>query len=137
MKKLVLAAALAASLSTPVIAADVNPLPWPWTTTAKVTSVAKGPILSKMVVVGGLAYQNPEYTIPNGAVVNPTLTLTPTSAVTLNGVVIGKVLTNLVDANCVIEGSSPNLNSRNITSDQFYALLKTVAHTVIKATCTK
>ena len=137
MKKLVLAAALAASLSTPVIASDVNQLPWPWTTTAKVTSVAKGIILSKMVVVGGLAYQNPEYTIPNGAVVNPTLTLTPTSVVALNGVVIGKVLTNLVGANCVIQGSSPDLNSRTITSDQLDALLKTVAHTVIKATCTK
>jgi opacity protein-like surface antigen len=144
MKKLALAAVLAASLSAPVMAADVNLFPWPWSTTAKVASVAKAMPLSKMVVVGGLTYQNSHNTVPDGFVVNPTLTLFPSSAVTLNGNVIlfsggqgFNALQALVGATCVIQGTSTNLSASTLTGAVLRAAMQSGTHTVVKATCTK
>ena len=144
MKKLALAAVLAASLSAPVMAADVYAGTWPWSTTAKVASVAKAMPLSKLVVVGGLTYQNPQYTVLDGTVVNPTLTLFPSSAVTLNGNVIlfsggqgFNALQALVGATCVIEGNSPSLSGSKATGAVLRAAMQSSTHTVVKATCTK
>ena len=144
MKKLALAAVLAASLSAPVMASDVYTAPWPWSTTAKVASVAKAMPLSKLVVVGGLTYQNPQYTVLDGTVVNPTLTLFSSSAVTLNGNVIlfsggqgFNALQALVGATCVIQGNSPNLSGSTVTGDALRAAMQRGTHAVVKATCTK
>jgi opacity protein-like surface antigen len=144
MKKLALAAVLAASLSAPVMAADVNMFPWPWSTTAKVASVAKFMPLSRLVVVGGLTYQNPDYTVPDGWVVNPTLMLLPQSAVTLNGSVVSfsggqgfNALQAVVGATCVIQGTSTNLSASTLTGDALRAQMLRSAHIVVKATCTK
>jgi len=125
MKKLVLAAALAASLSNPVIASDVSARPWGWNSTVKVTSVAKTAPLLRTVVVIGFIKQNPVL-VPDGYVDNPTLTLHSGSVVTLNGARIslpgGSALPPLVGATCVVEGETPHLSK---------------THMVIKATCTK
>jgi len=144
MKKLALAAVLAASLSAPVMAADVLPIPWPWSTTAKVTSIVRAMPLSKMVVVGGLTYQNSHLTVPDGFVVNPTLTLTSSSAITLNGNVISvsgvqgfNALQPVVGATCVIQGTSPDMYQSKLTGDALRAQILRNAHTVVKATCTK
>ena len=144
MKKLALAAVLAASLSAPVMAADVLPIPWPWSTTAKVTSIVKAMPLSKMVVVGGLTYKDSHNTVPDGWVVNPTLTLTSSSAVTLNGNVISvsgvqgfNALQPVVGATCVIQGTSTNLSGSTLTEDALRAQMQRSAHIVVKATCTK
>lgn len=144
MKKLALAAVLAASLSAPVMASDVYTPPWPWSTTAKVTSVVKAMPLSKLVVVGGLAYENPQYTVLDGTVVNPTLTLTSSSGVTLNGNVISvsgvqgfNALQPVVGATCVIQGNSTNLSGSTLTGAALTAQIQRSTHTVVKATCTK
>ena len=135
MKKLVLAAVVA-SLSAPVMASDIMATPWPWTTTARVTSVTRSMQLTRMVVVGGLTYADPVNHVPNGLVVNPTLTINPSSEVTLNGVKVTlNGLLNLSGATCVIQGGSTNLNdSRTFVTT---AMLQNNTHTVIKATCTK
>ena len=144
MKKLALAAVLAASLSAPVMASDVLATPWPWSTTAKVSSVAKAMPLSRLVVVGGLTYQNPQYTVLDGTVVNPTLTLFSSSAVTLNGNVIlfsggqgFNALQALVGATCVIQGNSPSMSGSTVTGAALTAAMQRVTHAVVKATCTK
>ena len=144
MKKLVFSAVLAASLSAPVMASDVLATPWPWSTTAKVASVAKAMPLSKLVVVGGLTYQNPQYTVLDGTVVNPTLTLFSSSSVTLNGNVIlfsggqgFNALQALVGATCVIQGNSPSMSGSTVTDAALRAVMQRITHTVVKATCTK
>jgi len=129
MKKLVLAAVLAASLSAPVMAADVVARPWPWESTLTVTSVVRFNPLSKLVVSGQIL-ENPYI---NGDrmtfAVNPTVTLLSSSAVTLNGNVISlpgvsgfNALKTLVGATCVVTGETPHLVK---------------SYNVIKATCTK
>ena len=142
MKKLALAAVLAASLSAPVMAADVV-RPWPWFTVANVTSVVKVTTFSRLVVAGELTYRTP-YRVPDGTVVNPTLTLLPSSAVTLNGNVISvsgvqgfNALKALVGATCNIEGYSPDFPSSTLTGAALTAQIQRSAHTVEKATCTK
>jgi opacity protein-like surface antigen len=143
MKKLVLAAVLAASLSAPVMAADVV-RPWPWFTVANVTSVVKAMPLSRLVVAGELHYQLASFRVPDGTVVNPTLTLFSSSAVTLNGNVISvsgvqgfNALQPVVGATCVIQGTSPDMYQSKLTGDALRAQILRNAHTVVKATCTK
>lgn len=139
MKKLALAAVLAASFSAPVMAGDIMALPWPFRTTgAKVTSVTPaGPMQTiKLAIVGSLFYDNPDYMIPNGVVVNPAITV-KSDTPTLNGAKVPKTgLQNFVGATCAIVGSSPNFfNSGGIspTAQQYI----NATHTATTVTCTK
>jgi hypothetical protein len=100
--------------------------------------------LSRLAVVGGLTYQNPDYTVPDGWVVNLTLTLLPSSAVTLNGSVISfsgvqgfNALQAVVGVTCVIQGNSTNQYSLTLTGDALKAQIQRSTHLVVKATCTK
>lgn len=135
MKKLVLASVLAASFSAPAMASDVVPLPWAFRINgAKVTSVTPGPIQMKLTIAGPLNYDQPLYSVPDGVVVNPAITVkwdTPT----LNGAKVPKTsLQNFVGATCSIVGSSTNLfGAQNPTAQTFINNL----HTATTVTCTK
>ena len=135
MKKLVLAAVLAASLSAPAMAGDVAPRPWAFRINGvKVTSVTPGLILMKLTISGPLNYDEPMYTAPNGIIVNPAITVkwdTPT----LNGVKVPKTgLQNFVGATCNIVGSSSDLTSGSNVTTQ---MLINNTHTATTFTCTK
>ena len=135
MKKLVLTAVLAASLSAPAMAGDVAPRPWAFRINGvKVTSVTPGPILMKLTISGPLNYDEPMYTVPNGVIVNPAITV-KWDIPTLNSVKVPRAgFQNFVGATCNIVGSSSNLTgASNVTTE----MLINNTHTATTVTCTK